>query len=218
MQRKTADHSITAPIIPHDLAPLAVHVADAVEEISEASIDGAQLIGMQRSGLRISLSRLTKVNLTDGGLPYLQAGDLEFDECNLSNLKAHGASFSRVIFAQSKLAGMQAARSTFNDVEFRECRLEFASFADVKFKRVLFRDCQIRDADFTNATFENVQFENCDLTRTTFSGMRIQQSQMRRCTLSGVRGLAELRGVAMEASDILTNAELFATELGIRVI
>jgi hypothetical protein len=35
--------------------------------------------------------------------------------------------------------------------------------------------------------------------------------------LRGLRGIADLRGIAMEWNDIVDNADLFATEAGIRI-
>jgi uncharacterized protein YjbI with pentapeptide repeats len=87
----------------------------------------------------------------------------------------------------------------------------------VKFKRVTFAACQIREADFSKVAFDRVSFVDCDLTRASFARATVMRSEMHRCTLTGLRGLAELRGFTMRYEDILEHAGLFAAELGIGV-
>jgi uncharacterized protein YjbI with pentapeptide repeats len=90
-------------------------------------------------------------------------------------------------------------------------------FDRVSLKQVTFRSCQMRDADFSETTLDRVHFIECDLARATFDRVRVVGSEMRHCTMSGLRGLGQLSGIAMEWSDILAHAELFAGELGIRI-
>jgi hypothetical protein len=47
--------------------------------------------------------------------------------------------------------------------------------------------------------------------------MRVERSEMRNCKLTELKGLAELRGVAMEWNDILAHADVFASALGIGI-
>ena len=98
---------------------------------------------------------------------------------------------------------MQIVGGSLSDVESRIARLDFASFGPVKLKRVAFRrGCQMREADFSQTALDRVLFAECDLTRATFSRTQIVRCEMRRCDLSGLRGLGELRGVAMERNDL----------------
>jgi uncharacterized protein YjbI with pentapeptide repeats len=161
--------------------------------------------------------RLAKVDLTEADLTALHATDVEFDACNLANATMPNIAFYRVVLVQSKLSGVQVTKATFTDVRFRGCRLDFATFNQVKFKSVTFEDCQLREADFAGVTLDHVSFVDCDLTRATFAGVQLKRTELRRCELGELRGLTALRGVEMEAGDIVANAELFAEELGIRV-
>jgi len=164
----------------------------------------------------LSEMRLEKIDLTEVDLAALQATDVRFDACNLSNGAMPGAVFRRVVLAECKLSGIQVTKATFTDVAFNGCRLDFAAFGKVKFKHVTFANCQLREADFANLTFDHVLFVDCDLTRATFARVQLERTEMRRCVLGELRGLTELRGVAMEHADLAANAELFALELGIR--
>jgi uncharacterized protein YjbI with pentapeptide repeats len=83
---------------------------------------------------------------------------------------------------------------------------------------VTFLNCRVREADFSQAKLEEVSFVDCDLSRAMFERASLKQSVMRGCGLSGLRGVSNLRGVRMPLTDILGNAELFASELGIGTV
>jgi uncharacterized protein YjbI with pentapeptide repeats len=206
------------PQIPSDLIQQTITGEILLDEYEEVSIGASQLSGAGAQSLHLSRSRLERVDATDSQLAHLHATDVELQACNFSNAKLPDAAFWRVALSGCKLSGTQMMRGTLIDVTFRNCRLDFASFTDVKFKNVTFEDCQMREIDFSKVTLENVAFVECDLTRAMFGRMKIQRVEMRRCTLSALRGLSELRGIAMESNDILAQAELFAAELGIAAI
>jgi uncharacterized protein YjbI with pentapeptide repeats len=211
--------STARPSIPDDIAALTLNAEDIADDaaFSEVSVDGARLPQLHASHLAFANARLTKVSLAESRLPRFNTSDVEFSDCNLSNARVTDSAFRSVLFSQAKLTGIHVAASTFIDVEFRNCRLELASFDKVTFKNVTFRDCLIREGDFSGVVFERVLFVDCDLSRATFSRVRAANSELRRSTMTGLRGLAQLRGIAMEPNDILANAELFAAELGIGI-
>ena len=209
--------STASPEIPDDIVALLVRADDVPEELLEVSIHDAQLAGLRAARFRLSESKLAKVDLTESRLSRLHATDVEFDGCNFSNAHMPDASFRRVAFSRCKFSGVEMPKATFVDVEFNDCRLDFASFDDVKFKHVTFAGCHIREADFVAIAFDHVAFLDCDLARATFGRTEIRRSEMRRCVLNGLRGLAALRGIAMEWNDILAHAEVFAAELGIDI-
>jgi uncharacterized protein YjbI with pentapeptide repeats len=205
------------PKIPEALASVDLGSGDELEEFERVSVIGAALSGAQTQSILLTESRLSKVDLTDARLARMQATDVAFRQCNVSNAALPDPVWRRVLFAESKLSGVQVDGGTLTDVEFRGCRLDFAAFGAVKFKQVTFRECVLREAEFSNVSFDRVTFVGCDLTRASFGRMRIARSEMRRCTLTGLRHLAELRGIAMEWNDVLANVDLFASELGIAI-
>jgi uncharacterized protein YjbI with pentapeptide repeats len=184
---------------------------------SDVEISGAQLTETQTQSLQLEKSRLVKVNLADSRLPRFHVSGVEFQDCNLSNLKAPDCAIRRTMFVQSKMTGIHTAGGTFGDTEFANCILDFALFDRVRFKQVTFSNCQMRDVDFSDTTFDRVLFIDCDLARATFDRVRVVESEMRRCALTGVRGIGQLSGIAMEWSDILAHADLFAAGLGIQI-
>ena len=48
--------------------------------------------------------------------------------------------------------------------------------------------------------------------------MTVQRVEVRGCDLTGLRGVEALRGVRMPWGDVLENASLFATVLGIEIV
>jgi uncharacterized protein YjbI with pentapeptide repeats len=175
------------------------------------------LTGTQTQSLQLEKSRLVKVNLAEGHLPRFHVSGVEFQDCNLSNLKAPDCSVRRSVFAQNKMTGLHTAGGTFGDTEFVNCLMDFALFDRVRFKQVTFSNCQMRDVDFSDTTFDRVLFIDCDLARATFDRLRVTESEMRHCTLSGARGIGQLSGIAMEWNDLLAHADLFAAGLGIQI-
>jgi uncharacterized protein YjbI with pentapeptide repeats len=212
--------TISRPSIPGEIIALTVQRDDFVDDaaFSSVAIGGAQLAEVRAQNVQAANSRFSKVNLAESHLARFDAADVEFLECNLSNARLGDSSLRCVLFTNCKLTGIQVSNTSFADVEFRNCRLEMASFNKVKFNRAIFRDCQIREGDFTETLFDRASFIDCDLTRATFTRMRLKDSEMRRSVLTGLRGLGQLRGIAMQPNDILAHSELFAAELGIRIL
>jgi uncharacterized protein YjbI with pentapeptide repeats len=184
---------------------------------SDVAIHDATLAGETIRHLSFERSRVSNVNFGDMRILQLHATDVAFSNCNFANMASSGSSSGRVTFSQSKFTGMQLTKARLTDVEFDDCRLDLTTFDDNQLKAVTFQNCLLRDADFSNTLLERVLFINCDLSGATFARMRITDSEMRDCKLKGLRGLDTLRGIAMECSDILENADLFAAELGIRI-
>ena len=209
--------STSEPRVPDELVEAMLDADDMADELSEVSIRGSQVVGIVAKGLVLTQSRLAKVNFEESQLGRFHATDVAFDACNLSNVKLPDASFARVLFSQSKLSGLQVTKGSYVDVEFSGCRTEFTSFAQAKLKHVTFTDCRLSEADFSETTLDRVLFVDCDLSRATFARMRVERSEFRNCKLTELKGLAELRGAAMEWNDILTHADVFASALGIGI-
>jgi uncharacterized protein YjbI with pentapeptide repeats len=184
---------------------------------SDVAIHDATLAGETVRHLSFERARVSNVDFGDVRLLQLHATDVALSNCNFANMTSSGSSLGRVTFSQSKFTGMQLTKARLTDVEFDDCRLDLTTFDGNQLKAVTFQNCLLRDADFSNTLLERVLFINCDLSGATFARMRITDSEMRDCKLKGLHGLDALRGIAMEWSDILENADLFVAELGIKV-
>jgi uncharacterized protein YjbI with pentapeptide repeats len=162
--------------------------------------------------------RLVDVDLSGSRLAGWRLVDVAVDRGNLANLVAPEPSMRRVAVTGARLTGVQWTRGTITDAVFRDCRIDLATFAGTTFDRTIFDGCLLAQTDFRDALLRSVRFDHCDLTEADLTGVRIDRCELRGCTLDGLAGVERLRGAAMPWADLVGNAGLFATALGIRVL
>ncbi|WP_411277555.1 pentapeptide repeat-containing protein [Gaiella sp.] len=124
----------------------------------------------------------------------------------------------RVALRRCRLTGVELAEAVISDVVFDECRVDLAGLRHAKLERVVFRDCRMSECDFYGSSLKDVLFERCELREATFSAVKLQRVELRGCDLGGLRGAEALRGVRMPWGDVIDNAGLFATALGIEIV
>ncbi len=103
----------------------------------------------------------------------------------------------------SRLTGIHLPEAVLRDVTVRYCRVDLASFGLSRLTRVTFEDCILTQTDFLDAQLEAVRFYCCDLKQADFRGARMQRCEFRRSDLTGLQGVENLRGSAMEWPDIV---------------
>jgi uncharacterized protein YjbI with pentapeptide repeats len=135
-----------------------------------------------------------------------------------ANRQARGLVARRVEVLNCRLTGSELAEATLSDVTFTGCRLDLVGLRMAKLERVVFRDCRMEECDLYQATLTDVLFEQCVLREATFSGATLKRVELRGCNLSAVRGVDALRGARMPWNDVLENAPLFATALGVEIV
>jgi uncharacterized protein YjbI with pentapeptide repeats len=194
--RGPARHAPAPPHIEEDAEPGTLSAGDP-------SLEGVRLVDPQLAGAEIRGLRLLDVAIERG---------------NLANLAAPEPDLRRVLVTGARLTGVAWTRGRIADAVFRDCRIDLASFAGTTFERVAFEDCTLAQADLRQALLRSVAFDRCDLTEADLDGVRIDRCELRGCTLDGLTGAERLRGAAMPWADIVGNAALFATALGIRVL
>ena len=105
-----------------------------------------------------------------------------------------------------------------SDATFEGCRLDLVNLRFSSLERVVFRDCRMSECDLYEASLKDVLFERCELRDATFSSASVERVDLRGCDLAGVQGVEAFRSARMPWNDILQNAPLFATALGIEII
>jgi uncharacterized protein YjbI with pentapeptide repeats len=168
-----------------------------------AEVENARLAGVDAGGARVRGLRFRDVVVERG---------------NLANLDAPEAAVTRATLTGARLTGAQLARGKLVDVVFRDCLLDLATFAGSTLERVRFEDCRLAQADFREALWRDVRIEGCGLTEADLTGLRIAGAELRGCTLDGLVATERLRQAAMPWEDVVGNAALFASALGIRVL
>jgi uncharacterized protein YjbI with pentapeptide repeats len=141
------------------------------------------------------------------------AADLDW-----ANERAPRVSLQRVELQRCRLTGADFAEATLRDVAFDDCRIDLVNLRYARLERVVFRDCRMTECDFYEASLKDVLFERCELREGTFSGCKLQRVELRGCDLAGVRGADALRGARMPWGDVVENAGLFASAVGIEIV
>jgi uncharacterized protein YjbI with pentapeptide repeats len=163
-------------------------------------------------------ARLVDADLGGARVRGLRLVDVAVEGGNLANLVAPELSLRRVAISGARLTGAQWTLGKIGDVSFRDCRIDLATFAGTTFERVTFEGCRLAQTEFREALLRSVRFDHCDLTEADLSGVRIDGCELRGNTLDGLIGAERLRGAAMPWHDVVGNAGLFASALGIRVL
>jgi len=147
------------------------------------------------------------------GLLDVVAADLDWANERLQRLSA-----VRVELRHCRLTGAELAEATLTDTVFADCRLDLAGLRFARLERVVFRDCRMEECDLYSASLKDVLFERCALREATFSGVKLERVELQGCDLAGVRGAEALRGARMPWADVVENAALFATALGVEIV
>jgi uncharacterized protein YjbI with pentapeptide repeats len=160
-------------------------------------------------------------DLAEDSPPVTELADLTdvvARDLDWANQRARGLVARRVELHQCRLTGTELAEATLSDVTVTDCRLDLVGLRMATLERVVFRGCRMADCDFYDASLTDVLFDECDLTEATFTDARLARVELRACRLTGLRGVEALRGARMPWSDVLDNAPLFATALGLELI
>jgi uncharacterized protein YjbI with pentapeptide repeats len=208
--------SASAPELPLELAPL----TGIVGLVHQMTLEGvllrdADLSGQRAGGVSVTASILRAVELPESSLEQWSLSDVELSGCNLSNLTAPQARWHRVHARGCRMTGMLISGAVLSDVTFTDCRIDLASFGSSRLERVTFAGCRLAQSDFMGSQLQDVRFERSDLTEEDFRGATLRRCEARGCELSALQGADRLRGLSMPWPEIVANAGVWATALGI---
>lgn len=206
------------PDLPDDLAASAPPVKLAAQELELLSLERVDFTDADASRLRLVESRLVGVDLTGASLEYSVLRDVLVTEGSWANVRARGATLSRVRLERVRLTGAELRESVLDDVIFVDCRLDLTSFRSAKLTSVRFEGCRIEEADFQVAVLSSCVFEDCVLTRSSWSDATLTRSEMRGVDLSGAGNPECLRGVRMPWADVVNAAAELAEAVGIVIV
>jgi uncharacterized protein YjbI with pentapeptide repeats len=144
--------------------------------------------------------------------------DVVATDMDWANRRTVRFSARRAELRRCRLTGTDLAEASLSDVTFVECRLDLAGLRHAKLERVVFRDCRMSECDLYGATLKDVLLERCELRQATLSNATLERLELRGCVLTDIRGAEALRGARMEWNDVLANAALFASVLGIEIL
>jgi uncharacterized protein YjbI with pentapeptide repeats len=148
-----------------------------------------------------------------GELVDVVATDLDW-----ASERAFRFSAQRAELRRCRLTGAELAEAVLRDITFDECRMDLVGLRHAKLERVVFRDCRMSECDLYGASLSDVLFERCELREATLSAASLQRVELRSCDLTGLRGAEALRNARMPWNDVLENAVLFSSVLGIEIV
>ena len=160
-------------------------------------------------------------DLAEDAEPAVDLDDLEdavASDRDWANLRTMRLGALRVEVTRCRLTGTELPEAALIDVTFADCRLDLVGLRFAKLERVVFRDCRMEECDFHGATLTDVLFDRCDLRKARLSGVKLKRVELRGCELAGLEGLAALRGARIPWNDVLQNAPLFASALGLEIV
>lgn len=195
--------------------PAVLHHDDTLAELA---LGRADFSGQDARGVSIRASTLDGTRLGGAALDQLELTDVLARGCDLANLAAPRADWTRVRFENCRMTGASISGGRLRDVTIRDCRVDLASFGGSRLHRVSFEDCRLTQTDFLDAELDSVCFTACDLTAADIRDARLHRCELRANRLDGLLGVERLRGVAMRWPDIVEGAELWAQALGITVL
>jgi uncharacterized protein YjbI with pentapeptide repeats len=152
------------------------------------------------------------------GADFADLIDVVAADMDWANRRSLKFSARRVEFHRCRLTGAELAEASLSDVSFVDCRLDLVGLRHAKLERVVFRDCRMSECDLYGATLKDVLLERCELREATISGAAVERVELRSCDLTDLRGADALRGTRMPFNDVLANAVLFATVLGVEIV
>src|SRR4051812_21730013 len=144
--------------------------------------------------------------------------DVVVTDADWANKHAQRWSALRTELRRCRLTGIELAEATISDVTLDDCRIDLAGIRHAKLERVVFRDCRMGECDLYGSVLKDILFERCELREATFSTCTLERVELRGCDLAGVRGTEALRGARMPWPDVVENAALFASALGIELL
>lgn len=144
--------------------------------------------------------------------------DVVVSDADWSNERGRGVSWRRVELRRCRLTGVELAEAVLTDVTFTECRLDLAGLRLTRLERVVFRDCRLAECELYEAGLEDVLFERCELRGAVLDGVKVERVELRGCDLAGVSGVGSLRGARIAWDDVVQNAPVFATGLGLELV
>ena len=179
---------------------------------------GDELAGIERRDITCDRCSFAQASLAGASVEGATVTDVDCFGSDVSNLRARGGSFERVLMRDTRAVGISLLEARLRDVEFVESNLDLARCRFAQLERVAFRGCRLRDADFSNAKLASVTFEGCDLTKVDFTKAVFARCEIRSCVIEGVRGLVNLEGIAMPFPDLIELAPSLARALGLHVL
>jgi uncharacterized protein YjbI with pentapeptide repeats len=197
-----------------ELAP--TRSLDSSEMTSGFLYEGASLRSLDLNSVRLITGQIREVRAARADFTDMRMDSVDFTACDFSSLVWADSKLSRVRFTNCKLLGAELTSLTLENVVFANCKLDYAVLAKIKATGpVVFSGCSLAEAEVESCDLSNTAFDGCSLRLTEFGRGSYQGCDLRGNDLSTVRGVSNLRRVAIGQGQVIQLAEALVTELEI---
>jgi uncharacterized protein YjbI with pentapeptide repeats len=208
----------SAPRIPDALTGMAAGDAGFADEESVHGIDlQAGVLAEGGRSLDWEQGRATGVAMAGLSFERCHLTDLEFAGCDLSTTRFERTSWTRVALADCRASALDLSGATLHDVSMTGGRAPHLNLRFAVTDRLWFNGVDLRDLDAYGADLRGARFDDCELTGAQVASARCEGAVFRGCRLTGLRGVAALKGATVTGTDLWSVADLLAGALGITV-
>lgn len=202
-------------------------LGETVEGDVEELVAGADLEG----------ARFGAVTVEDAALGAATYRECVFEGVRASGARWRGSRWVDCVVERLDAATLELAASTWQQVEVNDSRFGAASCHDATWESVLLRGCKvdflnlraatltdveivgctIAELDLTDATARRIAFRDTRIGMLVVRGATLEAVDLRGAVLSGLTGVAGLRGAVVDEVQLAELAPLLADELGLQV-
>lgn len=197
------DRKWQAPRIPGHLPTLSGGIGEIESKGEYASfrLEACTLAGLDAARASFDTIVWSQVDIIESALPEAELTDVQFEKCDLSNLRLEGAVIHRATFRQCKLIGTDFTGNRIRHARFIDCQSDYASFRLSKLKYAAFESCSLEHADFAYSTLEHTTFTACRLDQAHFSGTKLQGIDLSDSVFTGLHvDIGDLAGCIISPS------------------
>ena len=188
----------------------------------EGDYDGVELRGRDLTGqsadnARFLECRIVGCVLDDANLQRAQLAETVLEEVRAHTLRAIESGWRDVALTSCRLGAVTAYGSQLTRVRISGGKLDYLNLREATLTDVVLEDCTIGELDLVGAKLTRVTFEGCrvavlDVTRAALTGVDLRGAE-----LSGLHGLASLRGATITSGQLLDLAPALAEHLGLTI-
>jgi uncharacterized protein YjbI with pentapeptide repeats len=172
-------------------------------------LEGLSLRGLNAAVLTLENCVLDRVDLAESKIASLRLKDVRLSHCDLANLDARGATFTRTEFLHCRMTGFRSPESTWRDVLLSEGDQRYVQFTQARFLSAEFVACNFEDADFQVADLRGALFKSCNLKNCDMTGVKLEGADLRGSSTDGLKiGPKDLYGATVDPSQAMVFAGL----------
>ena len=186
-------------------------------DLESVLLEDADATNCSVTALDLSDVRLEKMLLTAAQCERINARDVVVKGGDMSAANFSNGAWNRAEFINCRMTGVDFSKTALHDVLFRGCLLTMANFRFADLRRVKFIDCSMSEADFLSARLVDGVFETSNLESAIFEKAACTKVDLRTSELIDLVGWKSLKGVTIDAVQLMSVAPHLANELGLRV-